>query len=120
VIGADPGRDVAVIEVDEPVGPALPWAPTSSLQVDERVVVLGYPRPDHAFTVSYGSVVTIADGPGDQDAVLANAPVERGSSGGPALRGDGSVVGVVTRAVLDDPTEFVTIVHPAIALEAVV
>lgn len=116
VVGADPERDVAVIEVDDPVESSLPWAPTASLRVDERVVVLGYPRPDHAFTVSYGSIVTIADGPGDEDAVLANAPVERGSSGGPALRGDGSVIGVVTRAVLDDPSHFVTIVHPAGAL----
>lgn len=111
VIGGDRRLDVAVIELDERLGGALAWAPTSSLQLHERLVVLGYPRPDHAFTVSYGSLLQAA-GVGDVvDALLSDAPVDRGSSGGPALRGDGTVAGVVTRAVLDDPGEHVTIVH---------
>jgi S1-C subfamily serine protease len=111
VIGTDPERDIAVIEVDEPLGTPLPWAPTDTLQVQERLVVLGYPQPEYAFTVSYGEIVAFG-GVAATDIVVSNAPIDRGNSGGPALRGDGSVVGVVTRVVLDDPDEHLAIVYP--------
>lgn len=111
VIGTDPARDIAVIEVDQPLGSSLPWAPTDTLQVQERLVVLGYPQPEHAFTVSYGAIVGFGGSTAD-GIVVSNAPIDRGNSGGPALRGDGSVVGVVTRVVLDDPDEHLAIVYP--------
>lgn len=111
VIGADPARDIAVIEVAEPLEMSLPWAPTDSLQAQERLVVLGYPEPEYAFTMSYGEIVAFG-GATTNDVVVSNAPIARGNSGGPALRGDGSVVGVVTRVVLDEPGEYLAIVYP--------
>ncbi|MGH9188247.1 MAG: S1C family serine protease [Acidimicrobiales bacterium] len=113
VIGAYYEPDVAVIEVDADLPLALPWTDTASLREAERVVVIGYPIPARQFTFTSGSVVAFVGSSERRDALLSNAPVERGNSGGPALRGDGTVTGVVTQMTLADPSQRVAIVFTA-------
>lgn len=97
VIGATRHPDVAVIEVSEDLPATVTWASTPSLLERESLVVFGYPRPQKAFRAESGSIVSFAGG---REAALSDARVERGNSGGPAVRADASVAGVVTRMSL--------------------
>ena len=118
VVGATERPDVAVIEVTEDLGATVAFAPAEGVDEGEHLVVLGYPSPAQRFTVSTGSVVSF-HGP-DREAILTDAPVAPGSSGGPALRTDGSVAGVVTQMTLDDPREHVAIALTAATIDPVI
>ena len=96
VIGALPRPDVAVIEVDEDLPRFVSWARTDDLQTAEPLVVMGYPMPTGTFSLTIGEIVSFQP-EGSRQALLSNAPIERGNSGGPALRRDGTVAGVITR-----------------------
>jgi hypothetical protein len=118
VIGATKHPDVAVIEVPEDLPTTITWAPTPSLVERETVVVFGYPRPEKAFRANAGSIVSFAGG---REAALADAPVERGNSGGPAVRADASVAGVVTRMSLpSNSADRVAVIFTADAVRAAV
>jgi trypsin-like peptidase len=97
VIGSAASPDLAVIEVTDKLGLELPFASTASLGGREPLVVLGYPAPKHAFNVSAGRIVNF-QGPDvrPREAALTNVPIAVGNSGGPGLRADASVAGVVT------------------------
>ena len=97
VIGATGDPDVAVIRVDEDLPVTVDWASTPSLVERESLVIFGYPRPEKSFRATSGSIVSFQGG---REAALSDAPVERGNSGGPAVRADASVAGVVTRMSL--------------------
>jgi hypothetical protein len=117
VIGAKAHPDVALIEVDTDLGKNLEWAPTSALHTREPVVVIGYPRPEHRFKTSTGQLVQFQGT--KREAALSNAPIDFGNSGGPGLRADGSVSGLVTQMTLrDDPSERVAILFTAGAVES--
>ena len=118
VIGATRHPDIAVIEVSEDLPVAVRWAPTPTLLEHESVVVLGYPRPQKQFKAAAGSIVSFEGG---REAALSDAPVERGNSGGPAVRADASVAGVVTRMSLPaNPAERVAIIFTADAVRTTV
>lgn len=118
VVGATREPDIAVIEVSEDLPVTVPWAPTSGLLERESLVLFGYPRPAKAFRASSGSIVSFKGG---REAALSDAPVERGSSGGPAMRADATVAGVVTRMSLPaDPSERVAIIFTADLVRATV
>ena len=102
VIGASAQPDVAVIEVAEDLPAHLLWAATPSLSDREPLVVLGYPSPEYAFNASTGRIVNFQGPRGTREAALVNAPIARGNSGGPGLRGDASVAGVVTQLTIPD------------------
>lgn len=97
VIGSAEHPDLAVIEVSDDLPMRLPFAGTASLGPHEPLVVLGYPAPKHAFKVSAGRIVNF-QGPekAPREAALTNVPIAQGNSGGPGLRSDASVAGVVT------------------------
>lgn len=118
VIGATAHPDVAVIRVDDDLPVTVSWAPTPTLLERERLVVLGYPRPEKRFRATSGSIVSFQ---GQREAALADAPVERGNSGGPAVRFDASVAGIVTRMSLPaNPAERVAIIFTADTVKAAV
>lgn len=121
VIGASTHPDVAVIEVADDLPAYMLWAATSSLVKRERLVVIGYPSPAYAFKASTGQIVNF-QGLGDaHEAALVNAKVARGNSGGPGLRGDASVAGVVTQmTVREKPEERVAILFTADAIRPTV
>jgi hypothetical protein len=110
VIGSAERPDLAVIEVDDDLPTTVAWADTGALQTTEALVVMGFPVPDRTFKVSTGQVVAFQP-PNTREALIANNPIDRGNSGGPALRRDGTVAGVVTEmATRDDSGERVAIV----------
>lgn len=100
VIGASAHPDVAVIEVSEDLPAYLRWARTSSLAEKEPLVVVGYPSPAYTFKATTGEIVNFQGPGGAREAALVNAPLAVGNSGGPGLRGDTTVAGVVTRMTI--------------------
>jgi hypothetical protein len=110
VIGSTERPDLAVISVDADLPTTVSWADTAALQRNESLVVMGFPIPDRTFKISTGSVIAFQP-PDARDALIANNPIDRGNSGGPALRRDGTVAGVVTEmATRDDDGQRVAIV----------
>jgi len=111
VIGATVNPDAAVIEVESDLPVSLRWARTAALAKRESLVVIGYPSPPDLFTATAGQIVKFQDRNGIRESALANAPIAKGNSGGPAVRSDSTVAGVVTMMTLpDDPEERVAIV----------
>lgn len=117
VIGSSAHPDVAIIEVTEDLPQALPWADTKSLSKREPLIAIGYPAPANTFTASAGQIVNFQGPNGTREAALANTPIDHGNSGGPGVRADASVAGVVTLMKLsDDPADRVAILSTADAV----
>lgn len=117
VIGTASTPDVAVIEVKESLATTVQFAETSALAEREPIVVLGYPAPKQMFTASSGHILNFEAATHDREAALSDAPINHGSSGGPALRSDGTVAGVVTlMALRTQPADQVAILftHDAV------
>ncbi len=96
VIGSAEHPDLAVISTTQDVGADLSFS-RESLGPREPLVVLGYPSPKHVFTAASGRIVSFQGTENDPDeAALTNVPIATGNSGGPGLRDDASVAGVVT------------------------
>lgn len=102
VIGWSERPDVAIIETDELLPKWLEWSPTEDLAEGEPLTVLGYPAPDGDFTVTPGTVLSFQVRGSEREAVRSDAAIDRGNSGGPALDGDGQVMGVVTEMAVND------------------
>jgi hypothetical protein len=113
VIGASIDPDVALIEVEDELPVSLPWAETKSLKKREPLVVIGYPSPKNTFKMSTGRIVDFHP-TGSREAALSNAPIAHGNSGGPGLRADASVAGLVTLMTLrEKPEDSVAILFTA-------
>ncbi len=111
VIGAMVKPDAAVIEVGSDLPFSLRWARTAALAKREPLVVIGYPSPPDLFTATAGQIVKFQGSNGIRESALVNAAVAKGNSGGPAVRADSSVAGVVTLMTIPDkPEEKVAIV----------
>jgi hypothetical protein len=111
VIGATVSPDAAVIEVGSDLPINLRWARTAALIKQEPLVLIGYPSPPDLFTATAGQIVRFQSPKGIRESALVNAAVARGNSGGPAVRSDSSVAGVVTMMTLpDNPEEKVAVV----------
>ena len=96
VIGMSDEVDLAVLEVDEPLGSFLEWAPTSSLSEGQRVIALGYPSPFETFSVSVGTLNAFELVDGVRVGIVSDETSDYGSSGGPLLTDRGLVAGIVT------------------------
>jgi hypothetical protein len=96
VIGMSDEVDLAVLEVDEPLGLFLEWASTASLSEGQRVVALGYPSPFEAFSVSVGTLNAFEVVDGVRVGIISDESSDYGSSGGPLLTDRGLVAGIVT------------------------
>ncbi|MBD2102949.1 trypsin-like peptidase domain-containing protein [Leptolyngbya sp. FACHB-261] len=102
------GKDIAVIKIEVKNAPALPLGDSDKVELQDNVMVLGYPGAADSFrdfskksvyeaTVVKGAVSssnkTLAD---DAPVLQLDALVTYGSSGGPVLNERGEVVGMIT------------------------
>jgi hypothetical protein len=97
VAGADGVLDVAVLVVNQdlPVEP-LSWTSAIDLAEGDTLVALGYPVPDHSFTVTPATVMSFQTDGAVREALRLDGVIDKGNSGGPALATTGQVAGVVT------------------------
>ena len=97
VAGADGVLDVAVLVVNQdlPVEP-LSWTSAIDLAEGDTLVALGYPVPDHSFTVTPATVMSFQTDGAVREALRLDGVIDKGNSGGPALTTTGKVAGVVT------------------------
>lgn len=105
VLGAAEDVDIAVLVVEEELtGGSLSWVDADELNAGQALVALGYPVPDHSFTVSPSTVISFqAVGP-TREALRLDGLVDRGNSGGPVLTSFGRVAGVTTALLNPDAT----------------
>jgi hypothetical protein len=108
VVGIDQGTDVALVETAVPLnGYAFSFSDTDP-RVGDQVAALGFPRGDPlAFTP--GTINGLdrkasIEGFPRYDLLEMDAATHPGSSGGPVIRSDGSVVGLVDAQGLDPET----------------
>ncbi len=108
VVGIDQGTDVALVRTASPLnGYTLSFSDTDP-RVGDEVAALGFPRRDPlAFTPGtingLGRKATIDDFL-RYDLLELDAATHPGSSGGPVIRPDGSVVGLVDAHKVDPET----------------
>ncbi len=109
VISYDPAIDLAVLYVRGLKAPALEFVPDVAA-VGDDAIVLGYPL-DGPFTPTAAKIRDriqlrgpniYDDGEVTREVYTVRAVVRSGNSGGPMIRTDGKVVGVVFGAALDD------------------
>ena len=109
VISYDPSTDLAVLYVRGLQAPVLEFAPETA-SIGDDAIVLGYPL-DGPFTPTSAKIrdriqlrgPNIYDsGEVTREVYTVRAVVRSGNSGGPLIRPDGKVVGVVFGAALDD------------------
>jgi serine protease Do len=106
-IGEGNNKDCAIIKISTRNAPTLPVGDSQKVQVQDRVMVVGYPgaadvrgvldtRSGLEATVTEGTVSAVkATSAGDQ-VIQMSAAIGHGNSGGPALNQAGEVVGLVT------------------------
>jgi Trypsin-like peptidase domain len=95
VLATDPVRDLAIIKVAGRNLPTLKIADSGNVQVGERVIAIGNPLGLET-TVTDGIVSAFRNDERNASWIQTTAPVSPGNSGGPLLRLDGTVVGVIT------------------------
>jgi S1-C subfamily serine protease len=91
--------DVALLHVPLTDTPYLSTAPARSARKGDPVFTLGYPAamelgPEPKF--SDGTISALSGGGRDGLRLLVTVPIQPGSSGGPVIGADGTVVGIVT------------------------
>lgn len=108
VIGVEPHRDLAVLEVSGDKAAELfkssqPWrlAPTNELLVGQKVVAIGNPFGlDHTLTVgvisALGREVPGAGGVTIRNMIQTDAAINPGNSGGPLIDSQGQLIGLNT------------------------
>jgi S1-C subfamily serine protease len=110
VVFYDPERDLAVLYVPGLNAPVMNWAATPAETGDDAVVI-GYPL-DGPFTPSAARIRDRRNVKGPdiyddatviREVYTIRAKVRSGNSGGPLVDIDGSVLGVVFAAAVDDP-----------------
>jgi len=104
VVGADPGNDLAVIQVENPpanVHP-LPLADSDALQVGQIVVAIGNPFGRFQRTMTMGVIsaldrtIKVQEGRVLRKIIQTDADINHGNSGGPLLDSSGRVIGIIS------------------------
>jgi S1-C subfamily serine protease len=101
------GRDLALLRVGVADMPTLPLGDSTRLKIGDRLSVIGFPGVvmSHELlstsakvqaSVTHGAVSGFKQDRADQPVIQTDAAAEAGTSGGPAIDGSGSVVGVMT------------------------
>lgn len=104
VVGIDIDRDVALLHVPQmavPGPPPLALGSSNGVRLGEPVAVVGYPlaSPDRpAVTVAQG-IVSALRTERNLEYIQIDASINPGDSGGPVLRSDGRVIGIVDASV---------------------
>jgi len=104
VIGADPGSDLAVLQIDVPAEDLViaEMGDSSALQVGQRAIAIGNPFGLER-TVTTGIISSLGRTLPREDSafyiaqlIQTDAAINPGNSGGPLLNSDGQVIGVNT------------------------
>ena len=100
VVGIDEVSDLAVVQVDAPSVPLLPWGDSSRLRVAEWVMAVGNPF-QLSGTVTLGIVSTVNRsgaqvGSEYSDFIQTDAAINPGNSGGALVNARGELVGINT------------------------
>lgn len=103
LVGADPVSDLAVIQVEGDLPPAVAWGDSSMLQPGETVLAMGSPLGALSNSVTEGIVGGLGrslppqpGGPDYTNLIQHDAPINPGNSGGPLFDLQGHVVGINT------------------------
>lgn len=98
VVGSDELTDIAVLRLDRPAPPPLPWGSSAALRVGQWVMAAGNPF-GLGGTVTVGIVSALGRdievGPFDAF-IQTDAAINPGNSGGPLFNLAGEVVGITT------------------------
>ncbi len=116
VVGADPDRDVALLQVQGASGlPTVTFGDSSHIQVGDQVVAIGNalalgnsPSVTSGIVSALGRTVTAGSGAGGGTETLdgmiqTDAPINPGNSGGALVDSDGAVIGMNTAAAGSTP-----------------
>jgi len=112
LLGADPGRDLAVLEIKDRNLPGLPLGDSDDLMIGETVIAIGNP-----FGLTHTATVGIVSATGREvplgrrgealkDLIQTDAAINPGNSGGPLLNLDGELVGLNTAIIRGDGLGF--------------
>jgi len=104
---AGTGRDCAIIKVKTSNAPTLPVGDSSKSQVEDHIVVLGYPgvadfetlldeKSQLQASVTDGAISSLKRAASGEQILQISAPITHGNSGGPAFDQHGNVVGLAT------------------------
>jgi len=96
LIGSDPQTDVAILRIDAENLPTLSFGDSDSLRPGEWVIAIGSPFQFEQ-SVTAGIVSAKGRSQGQQQYVpfiQSDVAINRGNSGGPLIRTDGTVVGI--------------------------
>lgn len=104
VIGADPGNDIAVLQVDVPPEILQPveFGQSANLQVGQRAIAIGNPFGQFGGTLTTGVISALdrtmqsPDGREVSGIIQTDAAINRGNSGGPLLDSAGRLIGINT------------------------
>jgi tetratricopeptide (TPR) repeat protein len=101
VLYADPENDFAIVKLEEGKYPFVILGDADSLQVGERIFVIGSPRGLEN-TISEGLLSGIRRVDSARKVLQMTAPISPGSSGGPVFNEKGEVVGIATFLIEDN------------------
>jgi len=112
LLGADPGHDLAVLEIKARPLPQLSLGDSDGLMIGETVIAIGNP-----FGLTHSATVGIVSATGREvplgrrgealkDLIQTDAAINPGNSGGPLLNLDGDLVGLNTAIIRGDGLGF--------------
>jgi serine protease Do len=101
------GNDCAIIKVKIENAPTLPIGDSSKSQVEDHIVVIGYPgvadfadllddKSQLQASVTDGAISSLKKASTGEQILQISAPITHGNSGGPAIDQHGNVVGLAT------------------------
>ena len=98
IIGVDEATDIALLKIDAPGLPVLPWGDSSKLRVAEWVLAIGNPFQLNQ-TVTLGIVSALGRNVGInlyEDFIQTDAAINPGNSGGALINARGELIGINT------------------------
>ena len=99
VLGSDPNRDLAILELENiDIKYSMRIAETAPIQEGQEIYAIGHPL-GFSFTATKGNVSNRCRVINNTSYVQTDASLNPGNSGGPIIRENGDVVGVVSFGV---------------------
>jgi hypothetical protein len=99
VVGVDPDRDLALIQIDHAAGvtmPTLTIGDSDAVAAGDPVIAIGNPLGVLDYSVSDGLISSVRPVSPTLTVLQISAPISQGSSGGPLFNGYGEVIGIAT------------------------